>query len=119
MNLLILSIDNLTTVKRSLRQHLPNVKSSHLSEALARALGFKTNTSALSHIRALTDLEVREFRQDAFVVRLNELGYGRDLSTLAPGLITRVGILTAPAAPTIQDRISWGDPNAILLDLNS
>jgi len=42
-----LTTDNCSFVKRALRERLSTVKSTHLSEALAAALGFRTHAAFL------------------------------------------------------------------------
>lgn len=76
MTALILSTENLHTVKHALRKACPKARSSHLSEAIAAAVGRRTHAALLvdlAHANA-ADPEVRLIDQDAFAARLKELG---------------------------------------------
>ncbi|NUB04596.1 hypothetical protein FW320_00090 [Azospirillum sp. Vi22] len=77
MALLALTNDNLAFFKRSLRADLPAVGSSHLSEALAAALGSRTGITLATRMRedgaempSLATLD-----QAAFAARLADLGH--------------------------------------------
>lgn len=75
MAVLRLTPANLTFVKRSLRAALPSVKSSHLTEGLAAALGANTHAALLARVSSQGEaapipLDGRRWRQ-----RLSELGY--------------------------------------------
>jgi hypothetical protein len=57
---------------------IPEIKSSHLSEALARAAGFRTHASLLAHMRNTQRMpapedDYRLLNYDAFRLRLDEL----------------------------------------------
>jgi len=77
MSLLILTYENVEGVKRAAREQVPVVKSSHLSEAIASALGFRTHAALRAKIAAEADLppDVAECDPARFVVRLAALGY--------------------------------------------
>ena len=76
MTAFVLTEQNLTLVKRNLRSLLPDAKSSHLSEALASALGYRTHAALLESIPAGTpdDPDVISISEDAFLSRLQSLG---------------------------------------------
>ena len=74
-----LSNSVLATVKKSLRKEYPDVQSSHLSEALAAALGYKTHAALLADASKLTDdPSIESLDDERFDVRLQELGYPAD-----------------------------------------
>ena len=70
-----LTSDDLQHVKRALRAHLPDVQSSHLTEALAAALGRKTHAALLFDLSAARgdDNGLAPLDEDAFTARLAEL----------------------------------------------
>jgi hypothetical protein len=70
-----LSHDALALLKRSLHQRLPDIKSSHLAEAMAAALGFQTNAAAQARMREQSRVELSSFDSSVFSRRLLELGY--------------------------------------------
>ncbi len=57
------------------------VGSSHLTEAIASGLGFRTHAA----LKAFPSNERRTFDQAAFVARLKELGYAEELAALSCG----------------------------------
>lgn len=66
----------LATVKKALRDDLPDVRSSHLTEALAAALRRRTHAALLAELPALRDDPPIELLDDErFDQRLQELGY--------------------------------------------
>lgn len=78
MPILFLTPDNCSFVKRALRKRLSTVKSTHLSEALATALGFRTHAALLAAMKAAIAnrpmlTQVDEGRMGE---RLRGLGYG-------------------------------------------
>jgi len=78
MTLFILSDENLATAKAILRQNYPQIRSSHLTEALAFALGFRTHAALLARLAAETAMPpgVGDGDAGSFEKRLAELGYG-------------------------------------------
>jgi hypothetical protein len=71
-----LTYASLTTLKNCLRSEFPRLKSSHLSESLARALGYRTNAALLADMTGPE--EDRPFvllDRRRFLDRLYELGY--------------------------------------------
>jgi len=68
----------LKRAKQRLRPIFPGVKSSHLSEAMAAALGYKTHAAVLKYAEAFVPgedfLEVIGINEDAFYERLQSLG---------------------------------------------
>ena len=67
--------DVLAAFKRVLHAELPRVKSSHLSEALAAALGFNTHAALLAHLSAGNASVTLAVSDARFVARLTALGY--------------------------------------------
>ncbi|MBP2315516.1 hypothetical protein [Azospirillum soli] len=76
MTALILTADNVLTVKRAVRDVIPDAKSSHLSEAMAAAAGYSKHAALLADIerRDPRDPEIRLLDEVAFFRRLSELG---------------------------------------------
>lgn len=62
-------------IKADLRRQLPNVKSSHRCEAMARGLGFRTYASLLSRVATAPDVN-SQVRGDLFLGYLVEHGVG-------------------------------------------
>lgn len=74
---LSLNTDDLSVARKHLASKLPQVKRSHLAEALAASLGFNTSIALQTAIRANSAKERRYQRFDAqaFFIRLDSLGY--------------------------------------------
>lgn len=71
-----LSLSALDSLKRALRQDLDEFKSSHLSEAIAAALGFKTHAALLAKLPDYAqDPPILLLDDELFDVRVRELGY--------------------------------------------
>ena len=69
----------IAALKKSLRDEFPHVKSSHLSEALARSLGFRTYASMQIALAGLEqDRPFALLNTEHFVERLVQLGYDQD-----------------------------------------
>lgn len=77
MTALVVTRENLRTVKNDLTVGFPEVKSSHLSEALASALGFNTNAALLARLVEVgnADADILILDESAFYSRLDSLGY--------------------------------------------
>lgn len=77
MSLIILTPTNLEALKREARTAMPEVRSAHLTEALATALGFRTHAALLAAIEADFGRppNLADCLQSCFVQRLNQLGY--------------------------------------------
>lgn len=75
MAVLRLTSANLSFMKRSLRATFPNLKSSHLTEALAAAIGENTNAALLARMSSLAEAEPVQLDGDRWRRRLAELGY--------------------------------------------
>jgi hypothetical protein len=71
------SIDGIKEVKGYLRDCFPNVKSSHLSEALAAALGYRTHAALLADIKSGNAAHRRVLKIDekSFIKRAHELNF--------------------------------------------
>lgn len=77
MPLLALTRGNLDFVKHGLRAHYPSIKSSHLSEALAAACGFRANISMVASLKEM-DRErpnLIDIDNNRFSARLGVLGH--------------------------------------------
>jgi hypothetical protein len=76
MTALVLTEDNLRVLKRELRDFFPDAKSSHLSEALAAAVGKRTHAALLADLASAdpADPMILPLDEDAFVGRLRALG---------------------------------------------
>lgn len=74
---LSLSTDDLSVARKHLASKLPQVKRSHLAEALAASLGFNTSIALQTAVRSYPTNERRYGRFDAqaFFSRLDALGY--------------------------------------------
>jgi hypothetical protein len=69
----------LASVKKSLREQYPGVRSSHLSEAIAASLRRRTHASLLADLpRFSIDPPIEVLDDDLFDQRLQELGYPSD-----------------------------------------
>lgn len=68
------SADRLDAIKAELTQKLPDVKSSHRCEAIARGLGFRTYAGALAAVKAEA-LGTGQVRGDLFTAYLAEHGF--------------------------------------------
>lgn len=77
MSAIALTSNNVHFVKRALRQHYSSVKSSHLSEALAAACGYRTHATLLSDIPRSKGLlpDIARVSEDRFFERLKGFGY--------------------------------------------
>lgn len=74
-----LSDSALAAVKKSLRKEYPDVRSSHLSEALATALGRRTHAALLVDAREQShDPFIELLDDERFDARLQEFGYPAD-----------------------------------------
>lgn len=70
---------SLASVKKSLRQQYPDVRSSHLSEAIAASLRRRTHASLLAELSGLiADPPIELLEDDLFNQRLQEFGYPTD-----------------------------------------
>lgn len=77
MPIFFLTQDNCDFVKRRLRVRFPSIKSAHMTEALAAALGFQTNAALRAALPRQTTERAPLVQIDAagWVSRLQELGY--------------------------------------------
>lgn len=77
MTALVLTHQNLGSVKRTLVESFPNMKSSHLTEALASALGCRTHASLLDRLKQSdpADPEFALLDEERFLARIQEFGY--------------------------------------------
>lgn len=55
-------------IKQSFKQRYPQIKSSYITEALASALGYKSNASFIA-----MDYKVKKYNRHDFYYKLNEL----------------------------------------------
>src|SRR5688572_5479541 len=117
MFIVVLTQDNLKALKHALAKRLVGFKSSHLHEALARALGFRTYNAAIAHTQSLIASEVRQFNLGEFTCRLIELGYADTLTQISADLLPSLEIPILPATLE-RERVVWRDGTAILLRLD-
>jgi hypothetical protein len=70
-------IENIEFVKRDLKTRLPNIRPTHLTEALAAAAGYKTYAALLADTKGLPSRHppLRQISHDRFVERMKSLGY--------------------------------------------
>lgn len=68
------SADSLELIKTELRHKLPDIKSSHRCEALARGLGFRTHAAALAAAKTEMPIAVH-VRGDLFTTYLRDHGF--------------------------------------------
>jgi hypothetical protein len=68
-------LNALGSLKNALRDRLPEVKSSHLSEAVAAAFGFRTHASLLAYLKEGGELTFVRFDALCLITRLEQLGY--------------------------------------------
>lgn len=91
MAVIPISAGRLRYLKNALQDCFPTAKSSHLSEALAAGLGFRTNAALLSWMTdSGLEPDVSALNEQSFVARLAEFGYSID-QTLAPGELRLIG----------------------------
>jgi hypothetical protein len=79
MSSLLLKKEHLAEVKKALRDEYPDVGSSHLSEALAAALGFRTYASLVHATESASETDYVLLVDEEFDQRLQELGHEPDL----------------------------------------
>lgn len=71
-----LSEPSLAALKKSLRKYLPDVRSSHLTEAMAAALGFRTHASLITTLPPqASDPSIQLLDNERFEARLRDFGY--------------------------------------------
>lgn len=91
MTAFVLTEDNLTYAKREIRYLFPNAKSSHVSEALAAALGMRTHAALLEDIKKVDPdyPPILAINEDVFRARLKALCQTELPKTLKEGLFER------------------------------
>lgn len=72
------------TLKQSARRVLPQIPSSHMSEGIAKALGFNTNAALQSALSQQSTVEALKPNSQLLVRRLNELGHEKLPKTITP-----------------------------------
>lgn len=76
MTAIALAEPSLAALKKSLRKDLHNVRSSHISEAIAAGLGFRTHAALLTALANQTSNPICKLLDNKrFVARMRELGY--------------------------------------------
>ncbi|HST36336.1 MAG TPA: hypothetical protein VLK25_06875, partial [Allosphingosinicella sp.] len=100
MSLLILTHENLESLKRAAREQMPLVKSGHLTEAIAAALGFRTHAALLAKLALNPALppDAVECDPARFVTRLAELGYSASLAIDLAKIVRSAAIPDRPYA---------------------
>lgn len=109
MPILLLHEANLDSAKGALRAKLPNVRSSHLTEALAAAAGFRTHAALLkclipdaSHPTPIVNID-----EDKFDRRLGDFGYESPPSKILTSVVRSNCIPDRPFAEFLKgDRAS-------------
>jgi hypothetical protein len=109
MAILALTSENVAFTKAELRAECHNVKSSHLSEALAKALGFQSHAALLEKQRATRTVEVVSIDEAGFDARLLEFGV-KEPAHNALIEIVRSPCLPQPLWREFEDRIQTTDP---------
>jgi hypothetical protein len=78
MAAIALTEESVVALKNSLREEFPDVKSSHITEALAYSLGFRTHAGLRSALDKLEpDPPFVLLRTEQMLARLQELGYSQ------------------------------------------
>lgn len=91
MAVLPVSAGRLRYLKNAFQDCFPTAKSSHLSEALAAGLGFRTNAALQSWMMdSGLEPDVSTLNEQSFVARMAEFGYPIE-QTLAPGELRLIG----------------------------
>jgi hypothetical protein len=91
MAVIPISAGRLRYLKNALQDRFPTAKSSHLSEALAAGLGFRTNAALLSWMmESGLEPDVSALNEQSFVARMTDFGYPID-QTLAPDELRLIG----------------------------
>lgn len=86
-------------VKKSLHREFPGVRSSHLTEALATALGHQTHAALLNRVdQNQNDPPIVLLDDERFALRLQELGYEADTEFSFEFLNVTELISTAPSS---------------------
>lgn len=76
MKYLLFTDGHLSVLKKAVRAELPNVGSSHISEALAAALGFQKHASLLTEMdRVAWNPPYLKLEDDRFCEKLEQLGH--------------------------------------------
>ncbi|MFW7348734.1 MAG: hypothetical protein ACODTU_21890 [Pigmentiphaga sp.] len=75
MAALLLTFANLQAVKTAAQRAWPDVKSSHITEALAAAYGYRTHAAALADLNRSAHPPLVRANPSAFSERLSDLGY--------------------------------------------
>lgn len=79
MAAIAVSETHINAIKKALRDEFLDEKSSHLSEALAAAVGYRTHAALIADLPKLAeDPPIVLLSTELFVSRLHELGYPRD-----------------------------------------
>lgn len=75
-----LSSTSVRSLKNALQDRFPSVKSSHLSEAIAAAAGYRTHAALLTYLGDTTVVPLVVLQEQPFIERLHKFGY----STIQP-----------------------------------
>lgn len=90
---ILLIVDNIEAIKSQLRYLYPTVKSSHLSEAVARALGYNSNAALRAALFASKEpkISLRAFDSEAYFNWLSDKGYTLE-RTLSANIFSEVPV---------------------------
>jgi len=76
MTAIALAEPSLAALKKTLRKDLPDIRSSHLTEAMAAALDFRTHASLIATLPGqASDPSILLLDNERFEARLGEFGY--------------------------------------------
>ena len=70
-----LSSTSVRSLKNALQDRFPSVKSSHLSEAIAAAAGYRTHAALLTYLGDTTAVPLVVLQEQPFIERLHKFGY--------------------------------------------
>lgn len=115
MAAIAISESALAPLKKALRNDFADEKSSHLTEALATSLGFKTHAALLAVVAAeADDPPIVLLKTERFVDRLEAFGYPKDtefdfefLTRQVPALISTVSATAIENAYNSSRTMAW------------
>jgi hypothetical protein len=103
MSILLLHEPNVGAAKTALRSLLPEIRSGHLTEALAAGLGYRTHAALLAGMAVDAERfpDVAEIDEGAFAARIEALGYAAPAFGLLDAVVRSVSI---PDRPFVEFR---------------
>lgn len=123
MAAIVVSETNINAVKKVLREDFIDEKSSHLSEALAAALGYRTHAALLAELTSFAeDPPIVLLSTESFVSRLQAFGYPRDDEFDFDYLDQRPGIIRTSSLSfdyvEYKSRCEWAWRNIVVCAVN-